>query len=73
MLGEIQLKERKKGDHIFLQCNIRCVASSIPTHHLHLLFPFLPQFTTPFSIEDDYLPHKLFRIFLCYYNIHGVA
>jgi hypothetical protein len=33
------------------------------------LFPFLPPFTTPFSINYDYLPHKLFRIFLCFYNI----
>jgi hypothetical protein len=37
------------------------------------LFPFLPPFTTPFSINHDYLPHKLFRIFLCFYNIEGVA
>jgi hypothetical protein len=37
------------------------------------LFPFLPPFTTLFSINHDYLPHKLFRIFLCFYNIQGVA
>jgi hypothetical protein len=37
------------------------------------LFPFLPPFTTPFSINHDYLPHKLFRSFLCFYNIQGVA
>jgi hypothetical protein len=37
------------------------------------LFPFLPPFTTPFSINHDYLPHKLSRIFLCFYNIQGVA
>jgi hypothetical protein len=30
------------------------------------LFPFLPPFTTPFSINHDYLPHKLFRIFLTF-------
>jgi hypothetical protein len=37
------------------------------------LFPVLPPFTTPFSINNDYLPHKLSRIFLCFYNIQGVA
>jgi hypothetical protein len=37
------------------------------------LFSFLPLFTTPFSINHDYLPHKLSRIFLCFYNIQGVA
>ncbi len=37
------------------------------------LFPFLPPFTTPFSINHDYLPHKLSRIFLCFYNIQGLA
>jgi hypothetical protein len=37
------------------------------------LFPFLPPFNTPFSINHDYLPHKLFRIFFCFYNIQGVA
>jgi hypothetical protein len=37
------------------------------------LFPFLPPFTTPFSINHAYLPHKLSTIFLCLYNIHGVA
>jgi hypothetical protein len=44
------------------------VLPSIPS-----LFPFLPPFTTPFSINQDYLPHKLSRIFLCVYNIQGVA
>jgi hypothetical protein len=38
------------------------------------LFPFLaPPTTTPFSINHDYLPHKLFKIFRCFYNIQGVA
>ena len=37
------------------------------------LFPFLPAFTTPFSIKHDYLPNKLSRIFLCFYNIQDVA
>jgi hypothetical protein len=36
-------------------------------------FPFLPPFTTPFYINHDYLPHKLSRIFICFYNIQGVA
>jgi hypothetical protein len=37
------------------------------------LFPFLPPTTTPFSINHDYLPHMLFRIFLSFYNIQSVA
>jgi hypothetical protein len=37
------------------------------------LFPFLPPFTTPFFINHDYLSHKLSIIFLCFYNIQGVA
>jgi hypothetical protein len=37
-----------------------------------LTFP-LPPFTTPFSINHYYLPHKLSRIFLCFDNIQGVA
>jgi hypothetical protein len=37
------------------------------------LFPFLPPFTTSFSSNHDYLPHKLARIFDCFYNIQGVA
>jgi hypothetical protein len=37
------------------------------------LFPSLPSFTTPLSINLGYLPHKLSRIFLCFYNIQGVA
>jgi hypothetical protein len=37
------------------------------------LFPFLPPLTTPFSINHDYLPHELSRIFLFFYNIQGVA
>jgi hypothetical protein len=41
---------------------------SIPWHS-----PLLPTFTTPFSINHDSLPHKLSRIFLCFYNIQGVA
>jgi hypothetical protein len=45
----------------------------ICTTFYSLTFPFLMPFTTPFSINHDYLPHKLFRIFLCVYNIQGVA
>jgi hypothetical protein len=33
------------------------------------LFPSLTPFTTPFSINHDYLPNKLSRIFLSFYNI----
>ncbi len=45
----------------------------ICTTFYSLTFPFLTPITTPFSINHDYLPHKLFRIFLCFYNIQGVA
>jgi hypothetical protein len=45
----------------------------ICTTFYSLTFPFLPPFTTSFSINHDYLPHKLSRIFLCFYNIQGVA
>jgi hypothetical protein len=38
-----------------------------------LTFPFLTPISTSLSINHDYLPHKLFRIFLCFYNIQGVA
>jgi hypothetical protein len=41
------------------------------------LFSFLPPpptpTTTPLSINHDYLPHKLFGIFLCFYNMQSVA
>jgi hypothetical protein len=45
----------------------------ICTTFYSLLFPSLPPFTTPFYINHDYLSHKLSRIFLCFYNIQGVA
>jgi hypothetical protein len=50
LLGEILSKERKKRDHIFLECKIQCVASSIPTHHLHLHYLLFLDFShfTPF-------------------------
>jgi hypothetical protein len=43
----------------------------ICTTFYSLTFP-LPHFTTPFSINHDYLPHKLFKKFLCFYNIQVV-
>jgi hypothetical protein len=52
LLGEILSKERKKGDHIFLWCKIRCVTSSIPTHHLHLHYLLFLDFSL-------YYPHSL--------------
>jgi hypothetical protein len=81
LLGEILSKERKKErrSHFPTVQNLMC--GLIRTHTLFALalpsipwlFPFLPPFTTPFSINHDYLPHKLIRIFLCFYNIQGVA
>jgi hypothetical protein len=72
LLGEILSKERKKErkEIIFFYS-----AKSDVWHHPypHIIFPFLPPFTTPFSINHDYLSHKLSRIFLCFYNIQGVA
>jgi hypothetical protein len=41
----------------------------IYTTFYSLTFPFLTPYTTPFSINHDYLSHKLFRIFFCFYNI----
>jgi hypothetical protein len=38
-------------------------------HSIPWLWHFLHPFTTPFSINHDYLPHKLSIIFLCFYNI----
>jgi hypothetical protein len=46
-------KERKKGYHIFLYCKIRCVASSIPIHHLHL--HYLLFFGFPFLTSIHYI------------------
>jgi hypothetical protein len=73
--------ERKKGrrSHFPIVQNPLCglihahtsFAFALPS--IPWLFPFLPTFTTLFSINHDYLPHKLSRIFLCFYNIHGVA
>jgi hypothetical protein len=38
----------------------------ICTTFYSFIFPFLPPFTTPFSMNHDYLPHKLSIIFLCF-------
>jgi hypothetical protein len=45
----------------------------ICTTFYSLTFPFLTHITISFSINHDYLPQKLSRIFLCFYNIQGVA
>jgi hypothetical protein len=63
LLGEILLKERRS--HFPIVQNPMC--SLIHTHtsftfalpSIPWRFPFLPPFTTPFSINHDYLPHKL--------------
>jgi hypothetical protein len=75
LLGEILSKER----HFPIAQNP--MSGLIHTHtsftfslpSIPWVFPFLPPFTTPYSINHDYLPHKLFRIFLYFYNIQGVA
>jgi hypothetical protein len=51
LLGEILSKERRK-DHIFLWCKIRCVASSLPIHHLHLHYLLFLDFSLSY-------PHSL--------------
>jgi hypothetical protein len=78
LLGEILSKERKEIT-IFYSAksdvwphpypHIICICTTFYS----LTFLFLTPFTTPFSINHDYLPHKLSRIFLCFYNIQGVA
>jgi hypothetical protein len=35
-VGRDSIEKERKEITFFLQCKIRCVASSIPTHHLHL-------------------------------------
>jgi hypothetical protein len=57
--------ERKKGDHNFIVQNPMCglihthtsFAFALPS--IPWLVPSLPPFTTPFSINHNYLPHKL--------------
>jgi hypothetical protein len=73
LLGEILSNERRS--HFPIVQNPMC--GPIHTHtsfpfalpSIPWLFPFLPPFTTPFSINHDYLPHKLSRFFLCFYNM----
>jgi hypothetical protein len=61
---EILLKERKKGD---LQAvgKIRCVASSIPTHHLHLHYLLFLDFSLscPHSLH-----HSPSTMIICHTN-----
>jgi hypothetical protein len=77
--GRDSIKRKKERSHFPIVQNPMCgliqphtsfafVLPSIPS-----LFPFLPPFTALFSINHDYLPHKLSRIFFCFYNIQGVA
>jgi hypothetical protein len=81
LLGEILLKERKKERRSHFPIVQNPICGLIHTHtsfaftlpSISWLFPFLPPFTTPFFINHDYLPHKLSRIFLYFYNIQGVA
>jgi hypothetical protein len=67
LLWEI-LSKKKERRVIHTHTSFAFALPSIPW-----LFPFLPPFTTPFSINHDYLLDKLYRIFLCFYNIQGVA
>jgi hypothetical protein len=72
-------RKKERRSHFPVVQNLMCglihthtsFAFSLPS--IPWLFPFLPLFTTPFSINHDYLPHKLSRVFLCFYNIQGVA
>jgi hypothetical protein len=58
-------KERKKEDRNFLQCKIRCVASSIPTHHLHLHYLLFLDFFLPYPHS---LHHSLSTMIICHTN-----
>jgi hypothetical protein len=77
--GRYSMKRKKERSHFSIVQNLMCgliqthTSSAFALSSIPWLFPFLPPFTTPFSINHDYLPHKLFRIFLCLYNIKGVA
>jgi hypothetical protein len=72
-------RKKKRRSHFSIVQNSICglihthtsFAFALPS--IPWLFPFLTPFTTPFSINHDYLPHKVFRIFLYFYNIQGVA
>jgi hypothetical protein len=78
LLGEILSKERKEITFFYSAKSdvwphpyphIICICTTFYS----LIFPFLTPLTTPFSINHDYLPHKLSRIFFCFYNIQGVG
>jgi hypothetical protein len=72
-------RKKERRPHFSTVINPMC--GLIHTHTLFVfalpsipwLFPFLPSLTTPFFINHDYLPHKFSKIFLCFYNIQGVA
>jgi hypothetical protein len=72
-------RKTERGSHFPIAQNQMCglihthtsFAFAVPS--IPWLFPLLPPFTTPFSINHDYLPRKLFKTFLCFYNIQGVA
>jgi hypothetical protein len=78
LLGEILLKERKDTT---LSYSAKSNMWPHPYPHIicictifnSLTFPFLTTTTTPFSINHDYLPQKLFRNFHCFYIIQSVA
>jgi hypothetical protein len=65
LMREILSKERKKGDHIFLLCKILCVASSIPTHHLHLHYLLFLDFSLSYPLS---LHHSLSTMIICHTN-----
>jgi hypothetical protein len=64
LLEEILSKERKKRDHIF-QCKIRCVASSIPTHQLHLHYLLFLDFSLSYLVS---LHHSPSTLIICHTN-----
>jgi hypothetical protein len=45
----------------------------LPGHTYGVFVPSISERGTTFSINHDYLPHKLSINFLCFYNIQGVA
>jgi hypothetical protein len=66
--GRDSIKRKKEKRSHFPVQNPMCglihthtsIAFALPS--IPWLFPFLPRFTTPFSINLDYLPHKLSRM-----------
>jgi hypothetical protein len=65
LLGEILSKERKKGDHIFLYYKIRRLASSIPTHYLHLHYLLFLDFPLSYLHSLHYSPST---VIICHIN-----